>query len=245
LSLESPTASNRQPAERAARKRKGVSALNTNQSLAGNQNNRGIWVFGLACGVPLLAAVVMAALFMTGAPGFTSLQQNSPTSATVEGAQKLNVTIVTNAGPHHNWPAFEPATIAIPANHPVTITVTDLDGSTPLTSSLRSYSKVTGVVGDDIEIVPIRVDHPRTATGAAREVDAVNASVVSHTFTIPSLGINVPLLGSSRTSFTIEIAKPGIYTWECFDPCGSGAGGFGAPMGLTGYMLGTVTASVA
>jgi hypothetical protein len=204
-----------------------------------------IWVLGLACGAPLLIAVVVAALFVIGAPGFTSLQQTSRTTATVAGAQKLNVTIVTNAGPHHDWPAFEPATISIPANRPVTITVTYLDGSTPLTSSLRSYSKVTGVVGDDIEIVPIRVGHPKIATGAAREVDAVSASVVSHTFTIPALGINVPLLGGSRTSFTIEIAKPGTYTWECFDPCGSGASGFGAPMGLTGYMLGTVTASVA
>jgi plastocyanin len=155
------------------------------------------------------------------------------------------MTIVTNAGPHHNWPAFSPAAISIPANRSVTITVTNLDGATPLPSSLRTYSKVAGVIGDQMAIVPIHIAHPKVGAGGTREVTAVNATTVSHTFTIPALGINVPLLGSSRTSFTIRITKPGTYTWECVDPCGSGSTGFGAPMSMVGYMMGTVTVTTA
>jgi len=204
-----------------------------------------IWVFGLACGAPLLAAAVMVGLFMTGAPGFKTLQQSSPVAATVTTGPNIHVTIATGLGPQHSWPAFEPDNLSIPANRSVTITITDLDGSTPLTSSLRIYSKVKGVIGDDMTVVPIRVAQPQIAAGPAREMDSVNLSLVSHTFTIPSLGINVPLLGGARTSFTIRVPKPGTYTWQCLDPCGSGPGGFGVPMSLVGYMIGTVTATPA
>jgi plastocyanin len=213
--------------------------MSANRRVAGKRGDAAIWVLGWACGAPLLAAAVIAGLFMTGAPGFTSLQQSS--AAILANSRNIQITIVTNAGPHHNLPAFEPAAISVPANRSVTFTVTNLDGATPLTSSLRTYSRVTGVIGNRMAIVPIKVTRPKVAIGRAQEVDSVNATVVSHTFTIPSLGINVPLLGSSRTSFTIRITKPGNYTWECVDPCGSGASGFGAPMGVVGYMAGTVT----
>jgi heme/copper-type cytochrome/quinol oxidase subunit 2 len=72
---------------------------------------------------------------------------------------------------------------------------------------------------------------------------SVSANVVSHTFSIPSLRINVPIPAMSTATFTIRIAKRGAYGWMCFDPCGSGETGFGAPMDLTGYMAGTVTAT--
>lgn len=204
-----------------------------------------IWVLGLACGAPLLAAVVMGGLFMAGAPGFKPVQQSSPVGATVASVPNIHVTIATGLGPHHNWPAFEPNDLSIPANRSVTITVTDLDGATPLTSSLRIYSKVKGVIGDHMAVVPIRLAQPKIAVGRARELARVNLSEVSHTFTIPSLGVNVPLLGGTRTSFTIRVPKPGTYTWECVDPCGSGPGGFGVPMSLVGYMVGTLTATAA
>jgi hypothetical protein len=194
-----------------------------------------IWA---ACGTLILASVVMAGLFAVRAPGFTALQGANAVAST---AGKMQITIVTNAGPQHDWPAFTPASFSVPASHAVTISVTNLDGATPLTPSLLSYSKVTGVVGDSMVVVPIRIAHPRVARGRAHQVSVLNASTVSHTFTIPALGVNVPLPGASRTSFTLRIDKPGTYRWECFDPCGTGTSGFGAPMGVIGYMAGTIT----
>ena len=198
-----------------------------------------IWAAG---GMLILAAVVISALFAVRAPGFTSLQT---ANAVAPNAARVQLTIVTNAGPKHDWPAYSRANFAIPASQAVTISVTNLDGSTPLPSSLRSYAKVKGVVGGSMTVVPIRIGHPKVNAGRARRLDALNASAVSHTFTIPALGINVPILGGARTSFTVRITKPGTYSWECFDPCGSGASGFGAPMDMTGDMAGTVTVSAA
>src|ERR1700691_2782698 len=106
--------------------------MSTNGRSARNRSDAAIWVLGVACGVPLLAAVVIAGLFMTGAPDFTNLQQANAASRTPASGQNLHMTIVTNAGPHHNWPGFEPAAITVPSNTSVTITVTNLDGATPL-----------------------------------------------------------------------------------------------------------------
>ena len=198
-----------------------------------------IWA---ACGTLILAAVVLSGLFAARAPGFAALQT---ASAVAPNAARVQLTIVTNAGPKHDLPAFSPASFAIPANQAVKISVTNLDGSTPLPSSLQSYAKVRGVVGGSMTVVPIRVNHPKASAGQSRRIDALNATAVSHTFSIPALGINVPIPGAARISFTVRITKPGTYSWECFDPCGSGASGFGAPMSVTGYMAGTVTVSAA
>jgi hypothetical protein len=125
----------------------------------------------------------------------------------------------------------------------VTITVTNLDNATPLPASLSSHEKVTGVVGDEEAVVPIRDGRATASHDRPRRMSAVNANVVSHTFSLPSLRINVPISARSKTTFTIRIVKAGQYSWMCFDPCGVGATGFGEPMGLSGYMAGTVTAT--
>lgn len=197
-----------------------------------------IWA---TCGTLVIAALVMAGLFLGRAPGFSDLQVASPVSASSLATEQLHLTIVTNAGPQHDWPAYEPASFSLPANQDVTITVTNLDGATPLPSSLRSFTKVKGVASAGMTVVPINVSHPTIAKGAARVLHALNASVVSHTFSLPELGINVPIAAGSRTSFTVRFTRPGAYQWECFDPCGGGDSGTLAPMGRIGYMAGTVT----
>ena len=80
-----------------------------------------------------------------------------------------------------------------------------------------------------------------------------------HTFSIPTLGISVPLVGVNpnannicsqapcsspssvvniiRTSFVTS--GPGNYPWQCFVPCGLGfLFGNGGPMSTVGYMGG-------
>ncbi|MGA9920350.1 MAG: hypothetical protein WBR23_03725 [Candidatus Dormiibacterota bacterium] len=201
------------------------------------------WVLGVACGGPVLAAVVIAGLFVAGAPGFTSLQQASSTAAMSDHSQQVHLTIVTNAGPHHDLPAFQPASFSINTGQPVEFTVTNLDSATPLPTDLAAHTKVTGVLGGHETVVPLGTKHSNGTTSLARRVTALAVGSVSHTFTITALGINVPILGTSTTTFTVLIRKPGNYTWECFDPCGGGTNGFGSPMGVPGYMMGTVTAT--
>lgn len=203
----------------------------------------GGWILWAACGSLVLAAITVGGLYLYGAPGFTSLQTATTVATTPGGTHSVPLTIVTNAGPQQDLPAFEPSSFSIPAAQLVTITVNNLDSATPLPAALGSHAKVTGVVGGAVTVTPIREVRPYKAKGKARRVSAINLNRVSHTFSIPSLGINVPIAANSRTSFTIRVAKPGNYSWLCFDPCGAGTSGFGAPMGLSGYMAGTVTAA--
>jgi heme/copper-type cytochrome/quinol oxidase subunit 2 len=65
---------------------------------------------------------------------------------------------------------------------------------------------------------------------------------VWHTFTIPALGINVPIAAHARVIFTIHTGAAGTFTWRCFDPCGAGSNGWGTAMAaMRGFMEGTLT----
>ena len=199
------------------------------------------WVLWAACGSVVLAAVLLAGLFASGMAGFSSLQTASPLSAAVGRSQAVGLTVVTTAGPQKDWPAFVPSSFSIPAGQ--LVTVTNLDNATALPAGLSAHLQVTGVVGDEETIAPLHAAGSTPSQHRSRRVTTVNENAVSHTFTIPSLRINVPIPARSTATFTIRVAEPGAYGWMCFDPCGGGTGGFGTPMGLAGYMAGTVTAT--
>jgi hypothetical protein len=80
---------------------------------------------------------------------------------------------------------------------------------------------------------------------------------VGHTFSIPTLGINIPLYGNNPNAnlcaaapcttkspnnvnkFSFVSPGPGQYPWQCFVPCALGfLYGNGGPMQTIGYMDG-------
>jgi hypothetical protein len=81
---------------------------------------------------------------------------------------------------------------------------------------------------------------------------------IGHTFTIPELGISVPLPGIAddatnpcslapcdpsfdhhTVTFSFKTGGAATYTWQCFVPCAVGyLAGFGGPMSTVGYMNG-------
>ena len=68
---------------------------------------------------------------------------------------------------------------------------------------------------------------------------------IAHTFSIPALGINVPLPkapegGVSTIVFTFKVDKAGTYAWRCFTPCGGDPKGMGGSMATKGWMQGNV-----
>lgn len=89
-------------------------------------------------------------------------------------------------------------------------------------------------------------------------IDSNSGNGVGHTFSVPSLGINVPLAGvdpnapnicsqapcdsksvSNVVKFSFTTPGPGEYSWQCFVPCGLGyLFGNGGPMQAVGYMDG-------
>ncbi|MCU1490583.1 MAG: hypothetical protein JWM85_1988 [Acidimicrobiaceae bacterium] len=90
-------------------------------------------------------------------------------------------------------------------------------------------------------------------------VDATGGNGVAHTFSIPTLGVNIPLPGVDGSAknfcagpapctpnqehnliqFSFTTPGPGQYPWQCFVPCGLGfLYGNGGPMQTIGYMDG-------
>ena len=100
-----------------------------------------------------------------------------------------------------------------------------------------------------------------TLNGAAYSTyDSNSGNGVGHTFSIPTLGISVPLVAISSTGTNACPAAPcrphfdhntikfsfitpgaGEYPWQCFVPCGLGyLFGNGGPMSTVGFMGGFI-----
>jgi hypothetical protein len=143
----------------------------------------------------------------------------------------------------------------LPANSTVTIIIANFDGQTELHNDF--FDQVRGTV-----------DGTETVNG--QTVSQVDASTVSHTFTIQSkpgtdpadqMFISVPVVGvpdDAATdpntgypvspyliSFSFKTGAAGTeYIFKCYDPCGNGLQddqqGFAGPMATIGYMAGFV-----
>ena len=136
----------------------------------------------------------------------------------------------------------------VPAGATVHVTVLGYDGCTPARNQF--FGKVTGTIGGT-----------ETVDGkTVRALDTWLTCSVGHTFSIPGIGLNVPM-GSPTTvaennalctdspctsgpkatmKFSFHApATPGAYIWQCRIPCGGGfVTGFGGPMQTIGYMTG-------
>ena len=212
--------------------------MSTLPSAAMDRRETGLWTMILAVGAALVAASVLAVGYATSWGGtFNPTQSAAAMPVASTGVDHVNLTIVV--GP--KGPAYVPADFTVPAHATVVVSVMNFDGSTPLTGVLASHAQVSGTVGGTITVRPLNPADPNALAGAARTVRAVSPQLVSHTFTVPALGLNVPMLGQSVTTFTIHTGKAGQYPWQCFDPCGTGQGGWSGPMAETGFMRGTLT----
>lgn len=102
------------------------------------------------------------------------------------------------------------------------MTITNYDnGTNPVADSVGA---VTGTLGGTVQV-------------NGQTVTSIPGSGVSHTFTIPSIGLNVPLPPSATVTFTILVEAPGVYAWHCLAPCDTNA------MATAGFMQGTMTAT--
>jgi hypothetical protein len=136
----------------------------------------------------------------------------------------------------------------VPAGATVNVTVLGYDGCTPLRNPF--WGKVTGTIGNTVMVDGKTV----------RALDSWRSCSVGHTFSIPGIGLNVPM-GSPTTvqqnnnlctnspctsgpKATMKFSfhaptTPGSYFWQCRVPCGGGfVTGFGGPMQAIGYMTG-------
>jgi len=134
----------------------------------------------------------------------------------------------------------------VPAHTQINVTILQYDTGSPLRNQF--YGQVTGTEGGTM-----------TLNGTVTSlIDSNSGNGLGHTFTIPTLGINVPLYGISSSAknpcsaapctpnydhntvkFSFVTPGPGQYPWQCFIPCGLGyLYGTGGPMQTIGYMDG-------
>jgi hypothetical protein len=66
---------------------------------------------------------------------------------------------------------------------------------------------------------------------------SVPPEILSHTFTVPSLNLNIPVPLSSTVVAFFTVEKAGTYLWFCYTACGDAA------MSTPGWMTGSLAAS--
>lgn len=212
---------------------------------------RALWATGLfvaAC----VAIGLYIGLYLVNVPGSVAATQTS----TGPHLYLATVPATEPSDPHPTWVSYygvdansanwqHKTTYVLPANTVVTITIYNYDGA----SGLRNpwFGQATGTIGGAISL-----DGKQT-----RAIDPDNAS---HVFSIPAIGLTVPLQGvadnaknacgnapcglsnaHTTTTFTIRTPAKGLYRWQCFVPCAAGfIAGFGGPMQTVGYMDGFI-----
>ena len=159
-------------------------------------------------------------------------------------------------GPHPTWVSYlvkdpstgkwvQDTTWKLPANSVIDMTILQYDSGSPLRN--QEWGQVQGTIGG-------------TATLNGTSYSAYNSNTgtgVGHTFTVPALGLSVPLIGVNSSdsvcgsapcmtssphnsiTFSFKTPGPGSYSWQCFVPCGLGyLFGNGGPMSTLNYMGG-------
>ena len=132
-----------------------------------------------------------------------------------------------------------PTNLTLPAHSVVRVRILNFDDATA--QKPASYAKVWGTVGGTISVQRMMPGMPNMLYGAHTVRSLSAATEVSHTFTSPGMHLNVPIAPTGVTTFLLRTGKPGHYTWQCMNPCGDGAAGWGGPMRMRGYMSGTIT----
>ena len=215
--------------------------------------------------VVLIVAILIAAAGIAIGYGFgTTVQvssQGTTVTKTISGSNSSSpyvLTLVITTGNFFNstfgdQPAYyvlgpnglqSSAQIVLPANREIELVIVNYDdGSANLSSS--QYATVAGTVNDQMTVVNnTDVNSTMASSGiqirGGASVGSLPAADVSHTFTIPSLGINIPVGTSSTEVVYFTVDTPGTYTWFCMTACGGGANGLDGAMSTPGWMTGSL-----
>lgn len=154
----------------------------------------------------------------------------------VQGAQASYFQVTTNGQLIH------PATITVPANRIIELTITAYDMGN-LTVAPQ-YLQVSGTQNNQMTLVNGSMAAMGNAMHYATNVSSVPAGAVLHTFTVAKLNINIPVIaGYTEIAFINPITQTGTFHWQCMAPCGTGSSGWGATMSDNGWMSGSLVVS--
>lgn len=211
-------------------------------------------IFLSLLGVALGLIILVVADFLRSSPGridfATGHQSGQPVQLHVQTVGAIGY------GVHPTWVSYlvqdahgkwvHTTLWQLPAHTEIDVTIDQYDSGSALRN--QQVGLVTGTNGGTASLNgnPVSV------------IDSNSGNGVGHTFSIPSLGINVPLAGvdpnapnvcsqapcdaksvRNEVKFSFTTPGPGEYPWQCFVPCGLGfLYGNGGPMQAVGYMDG-------
>ncbi len=132
------------------------------------------------------------------------------------------------------------ATISIPSNTLIEIVIVSYDmGAAPPPAM---YDQVTGTVNNEMTVINGTAGSGTDTSQAWGEnVTSVPGDMIAHTFTVSSLGLNLPVIAGDTEIAYFTAHTKGTFTWVCETPCGTGADGMGGAMATPGWMLGQIT----
>lgn len=224
-----------------------------------SRNSRiGIIAVFVACATTLAVAGAMA--WLRSSPPVVDF------TAGHQAGQPVDLTVMTvgaiGVGAHPTWVSYlvmspqgqwvHTTLWQLPAHTQINVTIDQFDTGSPIRNP--ENGQVLGVIGDKETI-----NGKSTSLIDSYASNADGGLGLGHTFSIPTLGINVPLLGVLNPSansfcsagpcttanehnvitFSFMTPAPGEYPWQCFVPCGAGfLYGNGGPMSTVGYMGG-------
>jgi heme/copper-type cytochrome/quinol oxidase subunit 2 len=136
------------------------------------------------------------------------------------------------------------ASISLPANRLIRLVIICYDNGSALLLNPQDAA-VTGTQNNVLtEVSNDNVNSSQSASGiqvsGGQTVSNVSADDVAHTFTIPQLGINIPVMPSSTVTAYFTITKTGTFSWFCETMCGFGPMGLMGAMSTPGWMEGNL-----
>jgi hypothetical protein len=179
-------------------------------------------------------------------------------SATVQnGSASLTLQTVPAYGhaPDPDWVSY---LVQDSSGHWQHTTIYQVPAHTLVHVTLYQYDTATGLRNNFLG--QVRGTEGSTATLNGKTFNSIDPDLTSHTFTVPDIGLSVPLpgvadnaknqcsaapctLAEAHTTITFSFMSPGkgTYRWQCFVPCAAGFYlGNGGPMQTIGWMSGEI-----
>ena len=132
------------------------------------------------------------------------------------------------------------ANLTIPSHTRIEIVIASYDmGSAP---PPPQYDNVTGTVNDQLTVINGTVaSGDDTSLAWGETVTRVPGDMIVHTFTVPSLNLNIPVISGDTVMGYFYANVTGTFAWMCMTPCGTGPDGLGGAMATPGWMTGQIT----
>ena len=200
--------------------------------------------------------VAFAVITAAGLGSYIATSTSQPSVTTIQqGGTAYRLTLIEPMNTGWNATTAQPkfyvvgpgglgssASISLPVKTLIQVTIVSYDTPTP--GSTDQQGRVSGTVSGTVFLINgTAASMSSMPEQWGQNVTSVPGAGLAHTFTIPQLGVNVPVVGGDTEIAYIYFTTSGTYTWLCETPCGFGPTGSEGAMSAAGWMTGSITVS--